>query len=109
MKSSLGTKPCLLALCVVFLLLAGGCISTLVGQGLTGQISGTISDPSGAAVADADVQVTNTETGQTRSAKSDNQGYFVFTQLLPGKFMLTITAPGFKKYEQPEISVTATE
>jgi hypothetical protein len=109
MKSSLRTKLRLLALCVVFLLSAGGLLSTLVGQGLTGQISGTISDPSGAAVADADVQVTNSETGQTRSAKSDNQGSFVFAQLLPGKFMLTITAPGFKKYEQPEISVTATE
>lgn len=81
----------------------------LRGQGLTGQLSGSVVDPSGAAVANADVQIANSQTGQTRSTKSDNQGHFVFTELLPGAFTLAISAAGFKKYEQQEISVTATE
>lgn len=51
----------------------------------------------------------NSQTGQTRSTKSDSRGSFVFTQLLRGTFTLSISAPGFKKYEQPEIGVTATE
>ncbi len=78
-------------------------------QGLTGQISGNITDPSGAALATADVSVSNPQTGQSRAAKTDNQGHFVIPELLPGIFNLEITASGFKKYEQREISVSATE
>ncbi len=79
------------------------------GQGLTGQISGEIADPSGAAVPNAMVQVINSQIGQTRSTQPDNQGHFVIPELLPGTFTLSITAQGFKKYEQKDIVVTATE
>src|SRR5260370_36982844 len=97
----------LLVYCVVFVLSMGYWSRQLLGQGLTGQLSGVVTDPSGAAVANADLQITNSQTGQTRSTKSDNQGHFVFTELLPGSFTLAIGAPGFKKYEQQEITVTA--
>ena len=83
--------------------------TTVFGQGLTGQLSGSITDQSGSAVPSASVQIANSATKQTRSAKPDSQGRFVFTELLPGTFVLTIDAPGFKKYEQREISVTAAE
>lgn len=78
-------------------------------QGLTGQLSGEVRDASGAAVANADVEVKAVETGQVRSIKSDTQGHYVFTELLPGTFTLAIGAPGFKRYEQTGISITATE
>jgi Carboxypeptidase regulatory-like domain len=81
----------------------------MFGQGLTGQLSGDLSDPSGASVANANIQVTNVETGQSRSAKSDGQGHFLFAELLPGNFLLEVDAPGFKKYEQKGINVSATE
>src|SRR6185369_2914356 len=97
-----------LALGISFALFTAGS-GVLFGQGLTGQISGIVTDPSGAAVVSADVQIMNKETGQTRATKSDTQGSFVFTQLLPGTFTLTVTASGFKKYEQPEVIVSATE
>ncbi|MDQ2900866.1 MAG: carboxypeptidase regulatory-like domain-containing protein, partial [Acidobacteriota bacterium] len=93
----------------IFLLSIAFWPRAVYGQGLTGQLSGSVTDPSGAAVANADVQITNSQTAQTRAAKSDNQGHFVFTELLPGTFTLAVSAPGFKKYEQREISVTATE
>jgi hypothetical protein len=87
-----------------------GCVSaSLFGQGLTGQLSGSVTDPSGSAVASASVQITNSAKAQTRSTKTDGQGHFVFTELLPGTFVLTIDAPGFKKFEQQEINVSATE
>src|SRR5207253_2652704 len=43
------------------------------------------------------------------TVKTDNAGRFVFTELLPGMFNLAVDVAGFKKYEQKEISVTATE
>ncbi|MCC7155467.1 MAG: TonB-dependent receptor [Bryobacterales bacterium] len=79
------------------------------GQGLTGKLSGTVLDASGAAVANATVTLVNAQTGQNREIKTNDEGYFVFNELLPGTFNLSIAASGFKKYEQKQIVVTATE
>lgn len=81
----------------------------LYGQGLTGSISGTVADPSGSPVAGAEVILTNAGTGQTRNAQSDATGAFVFTQLLPATYKIAITSRGFKRYEQTDIVLTATE
>src|SRR5437867_3162839 len=94
--------------CFLFLALLLACAS-LLGQGLTGQISGTVTDPSAAAIANAAVRLMNTVTGQTRSTITNDEGRFVFPELLPGTFSLTVEAPGFKKYEHTEITVSATE
>ena len=83
--------------------------AALNAQGLTGQISGEITDPSQSSMVGADVQIVNRENAQTRVTKTDSRGHFVFTELLPGTFKLTVSAPGFKKHEQQEIVVTATE
>src|SRR5688572_707551 len=88
---------CSLAVCAVF------------GQGLTGSISGNVSDPSGSAIPGASLTLTNIGTSQTRQGKTDDQGDFVFTQLLPGTFRLVVTGNGFKRYEQTDIVVTSTE
>ncbi|MGH9665135.1 MAG: carboxypeptidase regulatory-like domain-containing protein, partial [Bryobacteraceae bacterium] len=75
----------------------------------TGQVSGTITDPSGSAVAGAKVEMVNKQTRQARDTKSDNSGHFVFTEILPGTFSLTVDASGFEKFEQQEVVVSATE
>ena len=98
-----------LSLTALFAVLLVCWSTTAFGQGLTGQLSGSITDPSGSAIPNATVQIANSATKQTRSTKPDQQGRFVFTELLPGTFVLTVDAPGFKKYEQREISVTAAE
>ncbi|MBI2688848.1 MAG: carboxypeptidase regulatory-like domain-containing protein [Acidobacteria bacterium] len=76
---------------------------------MTGSITGSIADPSGAPIAGADVTLTNSLTSLTRQLKSDGNGDFVFTQILPGTFKLNVSANGFKRYEQTEIILTATE
>jgi hypothetical protein len=78
-------------------------------QGLTGQISGTITDPSGAAVSGANVEITGSQTGLRRSTQTNAEGRFVFTELLPGTFSLVVDASGFKKVEQKEVVVSANE
>ncbi|MDQ6677239.1 MAG: carboxypeptidase-like regulatory domain-containing protein, partial [Acidobacteriota bacterium] len=76
---------------------------------MTGQLSGSVTDPSGGAVANAEVIVANSQTAQSRAVKTDTQGHFVIPELLPGTFSLNITASGFKKYEQREVVISATE
>ncbi|MCU0246899.1 MAG: carboxypeptidase-like regulatory domain-containing protein, partial [Bryobacter sp.] len=83
--------------------------TALLGQGLTGSITGTVTDQSGAAIPGADLTLVNVETSQTRQAKTETNGDFVFTQLLPGNFKLTVVAKGFKKYEQTGLILSSTE
>lgn len=78
-------------------------------QGLTGQISGTLVDSNGGAVANANVEITNQETALTRTVTSDSEGNFVFPQLLPGTYSITVTAGGFKRFEQRNIILTAND
>ncbi len=78
-------------------------------QGLTGQISGTVADPTGNLIPGAAVGLVNTGNAQTRRTNTDATGAFVFTQLLPGNYTITVEQQGFKKYEQRDIELTATE
>jgi Carboxypeptidase regulatory-like domain len=92
----------------LFLALVCCCLSANA-QGLTGQISGTITDANGAVVANAALKVTNLQIGQTRLTTSSAEGRFVIPELLPGTYTLTIEASGFKKFEQPDVVVSAAE
>ena len=64
----------------------------LTDHELSGSISGTIVDGTGAAVAGARVRLMGTG---TREAQSGNDGQFSFTNIAPGPYQLTITAAGF--------------
>ncbi len=82
---------------------------SMFGQGLTGNLSGTVTDQSGSAVPGAEIILTNVATNQTRNAQADSTGGFVFTQLLPSTYKIQISSKGFKRYEQNDIVLTATE
>lgn len=66
-------------------------------QTVTGKLAGTVTDPSGAVIAGATVSLTNVLTSQARSQTSDKSGNFTFTEILPGTYIVTISAPGFKR------------
>src|SRR5258705_11864547 len=91
------------ALCAVF------ATGSLIAQGLTGQISGTVNDSSGSAVVGAEVVLLNQGTGQTRQMASDQSGSFLFAQLLAGSYTLTIGSPGFKKHEERDVGLSSSE
>ena len=65
----------------------------------TAQITGTVTDPSGAAVANAQVTITSVEQGTTRTATSNSGGEYLFAALPVGSYDMAVAAPGFKKYE----------
>ena len=56
------------------------------GQGTTGNISGTVTDPNGAVVPGATVKVTNTATNQSRESSAGSDGMFAFQALPAAKF-----------------------
>ncbi|CAN5702950.1 TonB-dependent receptor [soil metagenome] len=61
------------------------------------QITGVVSDPSGAAIAQAEVTVTNEATGVTRTVRSNDDGNYNVLNLPVGVYTITTTVPGFKK------------
>ena len=72
-------------------------------------IYGTITDPSGAAIAGAKVTVTNQSTEQSRDTVSAVDGNYVVPDLPVGLYHLTVTAPGFKTFVQRSILVQVDE
>ncbi|MGH9719952.1 MAG: carboxypeptidase regulatory-like domain-containing protein [Bryobacteraceae bacterium] len=97
---------CLLVAVVLALLTT---LPTLHGQSVTGQISGIVTDPTGAVLVGAEVRLTYELTQQVRNFTSDDNGSFVFTNLVPGDYGLRITNPGFKAYDQKAIPVRSQE
>ncbi len=78
-------------------------------QGLTGQISGIVTDSTGGVLPGVTVAIKNVGTGFTRETVTGTDGAFVFPDLLAGTFDLTVTMQGFKTYEQKGIVLGATE
>jgi hypothetical protein len=74
-------------------------------QRTTGDISGTVTDQSGAAVPGCALTLSEQATGAVRKTTSDAQGDFSFLQLPVGTYKLTATKAGFKIAEQRDVSV----
>ncbi len=71
------------------------CVNTGSAQVLYGDLTGNVTDQTGAVVANASVETTNSGTGLATDTKTDDHGVFEFTDLTPGVYKLTITATGF--------------
>ena len=69
------------------------------GQATT-SLRGTVTDSSGSAIRGAKVTVVNSGTGLTRTTATGNDGSYVFAEILPGTYKITIEAQGFSKYEE---------
>ncbi len=61
----------------------------------TGLVLGTVTDPAGAVVPDAKVQLNNTDTNETKETMTNSAGQFTFPGVAPGKYKVTITKAGF--------------
>lgn len=76
-------------------------------QVLYGSLVGTVTDPTGAAVPNANVTATNKETGQQRTTQSNSSGGYTFVAVQPGTYEVKVAAAGFKTVTEPNIEVTA--
>jgi carboxypeptidase family protein len=68
----------------------------LIGQSLTqGAVSGTVSDPSGAVIPGANVELKDVNTGATQTHKTGGTGAYNFALLPPGTYIITYSAPNY--------------
>jgi len=85
---------------VVLIGLSGG---ILWGQGSTAQISGTVTDQSGAVLPGVGITATQTDTGLARTAVSNETGGYVLPNLAVGPYRLEASLPGFRAFVQTGI------
>ncbi|HWR13296.1 MAG TPA: TonB-dependent receptor [Terriglobales bacterium] len=77
----------------------------LIGQERFGNVTGVVTDASGAVVPDVTVTVTNKDTNRTFSAKTRNDGTFNANDLEPGRYSLLFQKTGFSRYEVPDVAI----
>jgi hypothetical protein len=91
-------------LCLALLLV---CAGMLCAQSSTGAVSGRVVDPSGAAIAGAEVRVINQVDQNTRTFTTSASGDFLFPNLEPGAYTVLAKAAGFKQAERKDLQLFA--
>jgi carboxypeptidase family protein len=96
--------------CVLVVFFAVFSAQAFAQGGATGAISGTVQDPSGAAIVGAKIQITNEATGETvRETSTDASGFFTATLLPVGNYSIDVSASGFSSTKFTGVAVRITE
>ncbi len=90
------------ALCLFQLI----CLSLAFGQGGRGTINGIVTDPTGAVVAGARVDIKNTETGQVTTLQTTSDGNYSAPFLAAGFYQISASHEGFETQTQTKITLT---
>jgi hypothetical protein len=80
-----------------------------LGQTTSASLTGTVHDPSGAAVPGASVKAVDTRTNLSFETVSSSEGVFAFPSLQPGTYTVSVELTGFKKYEKTGIILNASD
>ena len=92
------------SLCTAFLVLFSA--SNAPGQVVTGTLTGTVTDATGATIPNAKVTITQVSTGVQRSATTSADGLYNFPYLAPDDYRVEVSASGFKSFTQSDITVS---
>ena len=103
-RPGLWIHPVLLAMAI--LLFSSG---ASLAQNAAGEINGTITDSSGAGVPNATVKLTNQATGIIDQARSNANGYYLFINLPPGTYVLSVEMSGFKTTQVPSFGIAVNQ
>ncbi|HEY6946533.1 MAG TPA: carboxypeptidase regulatory-like domain-containing protein [Candidatus Acidoferrum sp.] len=102
MKSTLLAVGMLLAAC----LFPGSHAATAQGVGASADLTGTVSDPTGAGVPNAKVTVTDAAKGVERSAMTDEHGVYRVSGLAPSSYKVSVEHSGFQTEVAPSVTLT---
>ena len=84
------TRPFSIALIVILLL----AVSVWAASD-RGELQGTVTDPQGALIPGVQVVVRNVDTGVEKKLTTNSVGFFLAADLVPGNYVVRLTAPGF--------------
>ncbi len=90
-------------------LLIVGAHSLLAQSAGTGALTGSVTDPSGASIANATVTLTSNDTNQARTTATNSDGSYRFSLVPPGNYKVTFAAMGFKTSDVPSVTIAVTE
>ncbi len=93
----------------ILVTVVGLLVSSAPAQTAQGRISGTVADPGGAVIPGASVIAVDEETGVSTSATSNHVGLYVLPFLKPGRYSITCSAQGFKRYERTGLIVETSQ
>ncbi|HLV85880.1 MAG TPA: carboxypeptidase-like regulatory domain-containing protein [Candidatus Sulfotelmatobacter sp.] len=91
--------------CLLALVCGLGVLQNAAAQSSNGQITGLVTDSTGAAVEGATVVATNTATGVEYTTRSNGSGVYVLPQLVPGPYKVSLSHQGFATVERPDVAV----
>jgi len=90
---------------VLFLVFLLASVIALAQNRSTGEIRGTVTDQSGAAIPGVEVTVTNTQTGVQTRVRSDSSGVYDAIFLIPGTYSIAFAKPGFKAFVRSGVAL----
>ena len=90
-------------------LLSGIFAAALFAQSYLGGVRGLSQDSGGAVVVNAKVTLTNSATQSSRTTISNAAGEYVFSQIEPAGYVVTVEAPGFKKLEKSGVTIATAQ
>src|SRR5258708_35005111 len=96
-----------LSIRVVLILLCASFLAVCANAQFRASIQGTVQDPKGGVVAGAKVTATNLGTSIVYEAVASGVGYYRVSELPPGKYTVSVEAPGFKKFISHNVSLDA--
>lgn len=99
-------KTTKLAACLCVFLLVGISSASAQGVGASGDIKGTITDPSGAVLPGAEVLVTNVDKGIKRTVTTGQSGEYRITGLAPAAYNVIVKSSGFQTQVMTSVRVT---
>ena len=94
-----------LFLTAIFLMLFLG-LQTLNAQQNNAELSGVVTDPNGAAVPSAEISLRQTTTNLERKISASDSGFYVFSQIPPGQYVLTVSKSGFQTAIRSGLNLT---
>jgi hypothetical protein len=77
----------------------------LFGQDFRATLTGTVTDPSGAAIPNATVKATDTKINATKETKTSSEGVFTIPYLEPGLYNVEVSANGFQLMKRTNITL----
>jgi hypothetical protein len=82
------------------------CVPAALSQGITGTITGTVTDPTGAVIAGATVTITQTETNAVHTVTTSDAGTYTVPQLPSGHYTVKVDKDFFKGFKQSAITLS---